>query len=125
MQASVITDLGPQSARTRDLSRGGICFILPTPLKTGIHFTVELTLVFDENTFSEPLPLAGKVVWCTPVEDGYQIGASFFTLDDTTQEYLKMFLNFLSNAEDEAEHDLEQDGAGEAVEEPEQEYEWR
>jgi Tfp pilus assembly protein PilZ len=106
MSASIITDLGPQAARTRDLSRGGICFILPTPLKVGIRFTVELTLVFDENTFSEPLALAGKVVWCTPVDEGYQIGASFFTLDEETQEYLKMFLNFLSNGvDDEAEEE--------------------
>jgi hypothetical protein len=97
MHASVITDLGAQTARTKDLSRGGICFILPIPLKMGIRFAVEISLVLGENTFSEALRLQGKVVWCTPVEEGYQIGASFVGLDGQTLEYLKMFLNFLAN----------------------------
>ncbi len=97
IEAKVLTALGAQRARTRDLSRGGLCFVLPIPLKIGMKFTIEMALVFAENTFSEPLNVSGKIIWCTPVDDGYQLGAAFVSLDDQTKQYLEMFLNFLAN----------------------------
>lgn len=95
MEAKIFSDDRLHVALTRDLSRGGICFTLLEPLQVGSPFTVELALIFSENTFSEPLVLSGKVIWCTKVDQGYQIGAVFFTLDETAQDYLNMFLSFL------------------------------
>lgn len=100
MEAKVLTDLGTHTARTKDLSRGGLCFILPMPLKVGMNFSMEMTLVFDENSFSEPLVIPGKIIWCTPVEEGYQMGVAFVFKDSQTRQYLEMFLNFLANGAD-------------------------
>jgi len=110
MDAHVLVDGESLSARTRDLSRGGICFILPVAMKVGFRFTAELSLIFGENVFSEPLVLLGKVIWSTKVEDGYQIGGAFVALDEEVRQYLNMFLNFLENGLDETD-ELESAGA--------------
>jgi hypothetical protein len=102
MAAEVVTDGGRFSVRTRDLSRGGICFLLFAPLEVGSTFTAELSLVLGNNAFSEPLVLSGKVVWCTAVEEGYQIGATFLTPDKTSGEYLNTFLRLLAEGLDSA-----------------------
>lgn len=107
MEAKVLTALGTHKARTRDLSRGGLCFVLPMPLKVGMDFSIEMSLIFGENTFSEPLTVPGKIIWCTPVEGGYQMGASFLSTDGQTKQYLEMFLNFLANGVDDEGEDAE------------------
>lgn len=96
VDAEVKTDAGSVAAVTRDLSRGGVCFVLPTPLERGSSFRISLSLVLGQNTFSEALELSGFVVWCTETAEGYQIGASFGGLDAESQEYLQMFLGFLA-----------------------------
>lgn len=105
------------SAVTRDVSRGGCCFILVSPMETGSAFVLSLALVLGENSVSEPLNLQGRVVWCTRTAEGYQIGGSFTQLTKQTREYLQMFLNFLAEGvnmgqqeEDEEEDDTEEKG---------------
>lgn len=112
MSAAVTSDQGRFSARTRDLSRGGICFLLFSPLAVGSTFTVELSLVLGENVYSEPLALPGKVVWCTAVDEGYQIGATFLTLDRTNREYLNMFIRFLADGIDRTQAGILPYGSG-------------
>ncbi len=56
-----------------------------------------MALVLGENAFSEPLSVQGKIIWCTPVDGGYQMGAAFSSLDEQTRQYLELFLNFLAN----------------------------
>jgi len=81
----------------------------------GSSFDLSLSLVLGANSYSEPLKLAGKVVWCTPTELGFQIGAAFGPMGADTKEYLRMFLNFLAKGvgieEDEGtlEYDEEED----------------
>jgi hypothetical protein len=96
VDAEVSADSRTYDAKTRDLSRGGVCFVISEPLKVGSSFSCSLTLVLGENTFSEPLVLSGIVAWCTPTDEGYQIGAAFGTLDAEIRDYLMMFLNFLA-----------------------------
>lgn len=96
VDAVVRTDAGAWRAVTRDLSRGGVCFVLPQALPVGSSFQLSLSLVLGENTFSEPLALTGTVAWCTATGDGYQIGAAFSSLSRQTREYLLMFLGFLA-----------------------------
>ncbi len=96
MNARVTTEMGRYRARTHDLSRGGVSIYLPFPLDVGATFSLDLILMFGENAQSEPLTLAAQVVWCTHKAEGYQVGASFLTMDAQTQQYLQMFLNFLS-----------------------------
>jgi hypothetical protein len=96
VDAEVTTDAGVMKAVTRDLSRGGVCFIVPEPLARSSGFAISLSLVLGENMFSEPLRLQGAVIWCTRTGEGYQIGASLTQLSEETRQYLKMFLGFLA-----------------------------
>lgn len=54
-----------------------------------------MSLVFGEDSFSEPLVLPARVVWCTPIGDLFQLGASFMPLTTEQQSYLAMFLRYL------------------------------
>lgn len=96
--ATVTTPSGTFRARTEDLSKNGISFYLPVPLDVGTGFSLELALVFEGNAQSEPLAVAGQVVWCTHCKQGYQIGATFLSTDEATQKNLQMFLDFLAES---------------------------
>lgn len=96
VDAVVHTEGGAWRALTRDLSRGGVCFIVPEPLPRGAHFRLSISLVLGENMFSEPLHLPGTVIWCTGMDGGYQIGASFTALERQTRDYLGMILGILA-----------------------------
>lgn len=57
-----------------------------------------LALVFDKEAMSEPLPLNGRVVWCSELTDGrWQLGAMFIGLRSTERLYLEMFLRYLED----------------------------
>jgi hypothetical protein len=82
-------------ARTRDLSRSGICLITPTRLRQAQPLIVELVLAFGNNAFSEPLLLQSHVVWCTPISGQFQVGAMFDGVTAEHGEFLEMFLHYL------------------------------
>jgi c-di-GMP-binding flagellar brake protein YcgR len=84
------------SGRTRDVSHGGLCATLPEQLDVGIDLEVDIQLVFEDERQSEALRLAARIVWCTAVDDGYQIGVRFLRLTGETSEYLTMFLRYLA-----------------------------
>lgn len=82
-------------ARSRDVSRGGLCFDTATPIPPGKDVSLNMALVFDEETFSEPLQVRARVVWCTPLGPRFQVGASFVGLTAEARTYLEMFLRYL------------------------------
>lgn len=120
VEAEVTSDAGTFSAITKDVSRGGACFVVLAPMIVGSSFNIALSLVLGENSFSEPLRLDGKVVWCTRTEEGFQIGAAFRRMDANTKEFLRLFLNFMAEGvnvgqdgeapEDEDELEIEEKG---------------
>lgn len=81
--------------RTRDLSRNGICLITKEAMVPGSVANLELVLAFGNDSFSEPLVLAARVVWCTQLGGSFQIGAMFEELTDQQDGFLEMFLQFL------------------------------
>jgi hypothetical protein len=81
--------------RTRNVSKGGLCADLATALPTGADVELDITLVFEDKSVSEPLRLPARIVWCTPFEGAYQVGVSFRPLDKQRAEYLRMFLEYL------------------------------
>ena len=81
--------------RTRDLSRSGLCFVAAEPICVGTPITVEAALKFSANAFSEALPLQARVMWCTPMHDGFQVGVAFGRLPQQTAEYLDLFLKYV------------------------------
>ncbi|HET9626967.1 MAG TPA: PilZ domain-containing protein [Kofleriaceae bacterium] len=92
------------SGRTTNLSRGGLCATLAEEVPVGIAIDLDIQLVFADDVQSEPLRVPGRVVWCTSVDDGHQVGVSFLPLDAERAEYLTMFLRYLDeDGEDEAD----------------------
>ncbi len=83
------------AARTRDMSRAGVCLIGEQPIPADTEISLELVLTFGETGTSEPLKMIGRVAWCTALFGAYQIGVKFVKLDDDRARYLDMFLGFL------------------------------
>ena len=96
IKAEVCTATGDVSAAiTKDLSRGGICLVCPLEVQAGSALDLSLALVLGTNTFSEKLDLSARVVWCTPVDQLFQLGAMFVAMDREKTGYLEMFLRFI------------------------------
>lgn len=85
----------PVAARTRDVSRTGVCLITNESISVGSTLRIELVLAFGNNAFSEPLNLAARVVWCTGISGSFQVGAMYDELTEQQEGYLEMFLQFL------------------------------
>ncbi len=83
--------------RTNNVSRGGLCAAMADPIAVGVDMEVDLRLVFDEHTHSEPLRLPARVAWCTAVDEAFQIGIAFKALDAELGKYLTMFLRYLDD----------------------------
>lgn len=96
VDVEIRTPSGAVPARSRDVSRGGLCCISSAQLALGTEVQLNLSLVFDEETFSEPLLVRARVVWCTGLGQGkYQVGTSFVGLTQENRAYLEMFLRYL------------------------------
>lgn len=96
VDATVMASGGrPLGARTRDLSRTGICLITAEPISDAEPLHIQLVLAFGPSAFSEPLKVEGRVVWCTPIAGSYQVGVMFEELTEQQEGYLNMFLQFL------------------------------
>jgi c-di-GMP-binding flagellar brake protein YcgR len=97
LEASVKLTAGGRTiqGRTANLSRGGLCAMVSDAVPTGSRVDVELALVFENDSLSEPLQLVGRVVWCTPVEARYQVGLAFLALAPDASKFLDVFLKYL------------------------------
>jgi hypothetical protein len=98
LEVDASIDVGDRQipVRTRDLSRGGLCFVATSPVAAGAEVRMTLALVFDEATFSESLAVRARVVWCTPLAEGqYQLGTCFLGLTADNRTYLDLFLRYL------------------------------
>jgi hypothetical protein len=83
------------AARTRDMSRAGLCLIADQPIASDTEISLELVLTFGESGATEPLQLTGKVAWCTALFGSYQIGVKFVKVDGERARYLDMFVGFM------------------------------
>jgi hypothetical protein len=95
IQVTVAVDDAKRAARTRDMSRAGLCLIADQSLSVDTEISLELVLTFGEAGATEPLELTGRVAWCTELFGSYQIGVKFVNLDDDRARYLDMFIGFL------------------------------
>jgi selenophosphate synthase len=82
-------------AETRNLSRAGMSMVVTRPVDVGSPITIQAALKLSDNAMSEALPLSARVVWCTRVRGGYQVGCAFTSLTRTITEYLDLFLQYL------------------------------
>ena len=95
LQVGVSVGAKQLSARTRDISRSGLCLIPQhaIPLDTAIQ--VELVLAFAAGGISEPLAITGRVVWCTALFRAFQIGVRFVGVEPERERHLEMFIGLL------------------------------
>ena len=82
-------------ARTRDMSRAGLCLVAMQPIARETEISLELVLTFGADGMSEPLQLLGRVAWCTALFGAYQIGVKFVKVDADRARYIDMFIGFL------------------------------
>jgi Tfp pilus assembly protein PilZ len=94
--AQITYDKQILSVSTKDMSRGGICLISSQGIPLGSLIVVSMALVLGKKNFSECLELCGKVIWCTRLDKSYQIGVAFADIDNSTNGFLEMFLQFLN-----------------------------
>ena len=95
IQVTVIVGDSKLAARTRDMSRAGLCLIADQPIEGDSEISVDLVLTFGDAGATEPLKLFGRVAWCTALFGSYQIGVKFVKLDSDRARYLDMFVGFL------------------------------
>ncbi len=95
VQATVSVANEKLDARTRDMSRAGLCLVTTQPIARDTEVSLELVLTFGEDGVSEPLAIDGRVAWCTALFGAYQIGVKFVKVDDERAKYLNMFVGFL------------------------------
>jgi hypothetical protein len=95
VQATVSVANEKLDARTRDMSRAGLCLVTTQPIARDTEVSLELVLTFGEDGVSEPLRIDGRVAWCTALFGAYQIGVKFVKIDDERAKYLNMFVGFL------------------------------
>ena len=95
VQVSVKVDNESLAARTRDMSRAGLCLIATQPIPRETEVSLEMVLTFGDDGVSEPLSILGRVAWCTALFGSYQVGVKFVKVDDQRAKYLDMFVGFL------------------------------
>jgi len=83
------------AARTRDMSRAGLCLVAEQPIAADTEISLQLVLTFGDAGTSEPLKVIGRVAWCTALFGSFQIGVKFVKVDDDLARYLDMFVGFL------------------------------
>jgi hypothetical protein len=95
VQVSVTVGDRKLTARTRDISRAGLCLISSEEIASDGAIFVELVLSFATGGVSEPLRLRARTAWCTAMFGWYQIGVMFVDVDEQRGRYLDMFLGLL------------------------------
>jgi hypothetical protein len=95
VQVKVSVDSTRFAARTRDISRAGLCLVGMKPIARDTEISLEMILTFGPDGASEPLQLTGRVAWCTALFGAYQIGIKFVNIDADRGRYLDMFVGFL------------------------------
>ena len=90
---------GAESAgKTTNVSRGGLCALLPDAIPVGAAISVELKLIFDGGAVSNSFAVSARVVWATRLDDAHQIGVAFRGVDVDQARYLEVLLRHLADA---------------------------
>jgi hypothetical protein len=83
--------------RTTNVSRGGLCADLAGTIAIGTEVEVDMQLVFEEDEKSDALRITSTVVWCTTVDEGYQVGLAFKPLNAEKTKLINLFLRYLDD----------------------------
>ncbi len=109
LKVSVSSKERQLAARTRDISRSGVCLIARQPIPLQTRIEIRMVLTFAAGGHSEPLALPGRVVWCTPLFGSYQIGVMFADLDRERARQLQILIAILEGAPSDPSDDEDTD----------------
>lgn len=98
LQVAVSIGARRLSARTRDISRSGLCLVSAEQLPLDTEIRIELVLAFATGGFSEPLGVLGRVVWCTGLFGAYQVGVMYVQVDAERARHLEMFIGLIDGS---------------------------
>jgi len=83
------------AARTRDISRSGLCLVSDAEIGRDTDLELRLVLSLGTQNMSEPLLVGGRSVWCTALFGKYQVGVMFADLSDEQLHFLDLFMRFI------------------------------
>jgi Tfp pilus assembly protein PilZ len=69
-------DLGEREEHLRNVSRGGVCFATAALLDAGQAIRLCIPV------FAQQFEIEGRVAWCRPAGDGYEVGVDFATAQE-------------------------------------------
>jgi hypothetical protein len=95
VNATVSVDGRVVAARTRDMSRSGLCLISETEIPRNTDLAIRLVLSLGEHSMSEPLLVSGRSAWCTALFGKYQVGVMFVNVDADQGRFLDLFMRFI------------------------------
>ncbi len=82
--------------QTRDLSKGGLCFLLDRKLVLGEELKLGLSLILGPEAQSETLQVTATVCWSSQEDaEGFQIGAAFGEISEDILDNIATFLEFI------------------------------
>ena len=84
--------------RTTNVSRGGLAADLADKLPVGAEVEVDLQLVFEDDVQREALRVPARIVWCTALEEVFQVGISFKPMDAEKAQFMALFLKYLDDS---------------------------
>jgi hypothetical protein len=101
IDAELTTKSGVVTARTRNISIGGLCILLEPAPELDTPVSVKLALVFPDQELSEAITLQGTIVWCTKLNGRHQVGVKFVELNADTKHFLDLFIKYLEAGDQE------------------------
>jgi hypothetical protein len=112
LQVTVMARDRQLTARTRDVSRTGLCLVTSYQIPLEVRIEIRLVLTFAAGGYSEPLILVGRVVWCTALFGSYQIGLMFVDVDRERARHLQMLVAILDGSPSDPSDDEDTDRHG-------------
>ena len=85
--------------RTTNVSRGGLCADLAGTIAIGTEVEVDMQLVFEADEKSDALRITSTFVWCTTLDEGFQVGLAFKPLNAEKTKLISLFLRYLDDGE--------------------------
>lgn len=95
INATISVDGRVVAARTRDISRSGICLVSDTEIPRDTELKIQLVLSLGSDSMSEPLLVTGRSIWCTALFGKYQVGGLFVDIDSDRRRFLDLFMRFV------------------------------
>jgi hypothetical protein len=96
MAALIGADGAPSPIVPRDISEAGICLVSDARHEPGTKLRLRLWLDFGQQRVSEAFETVFRVVWCTPIEGFFQIGAAVADPGEESRRLLATLVHFMT-----------------------------